>query len=91
MDYPEIASMTTIDKLRRILVASLQLERRDTELSCDARLLGAMPEFDSMAVISVVTMIEDEFGITVEDDELSAEVFETLGSLKRFVDGKLKP
>jgi acyl carrier protein len=37
----------------------------------DSRLLGALPEFDSMAVVAVVTMLEDQFGITVADDELS--------------------
>ena len=34
-----------------------------------------------MAVVTVLTMIEDEFGITVDDDEVSADVFETLGTL----------
>jgi acyl carrier protein len=51
-------------------------------------LLGSIPEFDSMAVVTIVTMIEDEFGITVDDDDLSAEVFETLGSLEKFVSSK---
>ena len=54
-----------------------------------SRLLGAIPEFDSMAVVTVLTMIEDEFGLTVEDDEVSADVFETLGTLATFVEGKL--
>jgi acyl carrier protein len=43
-----------------------------------------------MAVVSVITSIEDNFGITVEDDEVSADVFETLGSLHRFVLAKLE-
>jgi acyl carrier protein len=34
-------------------------------------------------------MLEDQFGFTVDDDELSAEIFESVGSLRRFVDGKL--
>jgi acyl carrier protein len=52
--------------------------------------MGALPEFDSMAVVTVVTMLEDQFGITVADDELSGDVFETVGSLCRFLDGKLE-
>ena len=82
--------MTTIERLRKILGDSLQLGRRAGALSGDDRLLGAIPEFDWMAVVGVVTMIEEEFGITVDDDDLSAEVFATLGSLERFVDGKLE-
>ena len=42
-----------------------------------------------MAVVTVLTMIEDEFGITVGDDEVSADVFETLGTLATFVDEKV--
>ena len=81
--------MSTIVRLRKILGDSLQLGPRASALTANDRLLGAIPEFDSMAVVTVITMIEDEFGITVDDDELSAEVFETLGSLERFVSGKL--
>lgn len=81
--------MTTIEKLRSILADSLQLGGRASALSAEDRLIGAIPEFDSMAVVSVITKIEEEFGITVDDDELSADVFETLGSLERFVSGKV--
>jgi acyl carrier protein len=42
-----------------------------------------------MAVVTVVTMLEDELGITVDDDELSAEVFMTVGSLVELVERKL--
>jgi acyl carrier protein len=42
-----------------------------------------------MAVVSVITMIEDEFGIMIADDELSAELFATVGSLAEFVAQKL--
>ena len=41
-----------------------------------------------MAVVTVVTMIEDELGVTIEDDELSADVFATVGSLAEFVSQK---
>lgn len=77
--------MTEIDRVRRILRDTLQLGPRADALTSDSRLLGSVPEFDSMAVANVVGMLEEEFGITVNDDELSAEVFETLGSLAAFV------
>jgi acyl carrier protein len=80
--------MTTLAKLKNILRDSLNLGQRADALNLESALLGAIPEFDSMAVVSVLTMIEDEFGIAVADDEVSADVFETLGSLVAFVDGK---
>jgi acyl carrier protein len=81
--------MTTPTRLRRILAATLQLGPRADALGPESRLLGAIPEFDSMAVVTVLTMIEDEFGIVVEDDEVSADVFETLGTLTAFVEAKV--
>ncbi|HKU15953.1 MAG TPA: phosphopantetheine-binding protein [Steroidobacteraceae bacterium] len=80
--------MSTLDRLKIILRDTLQLGSRADTLTASSALLGAIPEFDSMAVVAVLTAIESEFGITVEDDEISAEVFETLGSLAQFVAGK---
>ena len=82
--------MATSERLKRILNDALQLGSRADALTADSQLLGSIPEFDSMAVVSVLTMIEDEFGITVDDDEVSADVFETLGTLSSFVDGKIR-
>ena len=48
-------------------------------------LFGALPELDSMAVAGVLTEIEDRLGITIEDDEVDADMMETFGSLVDFV------
>ena len=71
-----------------ILRDALQLGPRAETLTPSTRLLGGIPEFDSMAVVTVLTMIEEEFGITVADDEVSADSFETLEALVAFVDAK---
>lgn len=84
-----MAPMEVTDRLRRILGDSLQLGDKAGRLTAQSGLLGSIPEFDSMAVVTVLTMIEDEFGITVEDDEVSAEVFETFGTLERFITVKV--
>jgi acyl carrier protein len=81
--------MTTFDRVVGILRDTLQLGDRAAKLTQDSPLLGGLPEFDSMAVVTVVTMLEDELGIAVDDDELSADVFTTVGSLTAFVSQKL--
>lgn len=81
--------MTTVERLKGILRDALHLERRADTLTAASGLLGVIPEFDSMAVVTVLTMIEDEFGIAIGDDEVSAEAFETLGALAAFVDRKI--
>ena len=77
--------MNILASIKRILRDTLQLGDRANDLNESSGLLGTIPELDSMAVISVITMIEDEFGIVVADDEVAAETFETVGSLVRFV------
>ena len=81
--------MDTLTQIKNILRDTLNLGDRATKLNAESPLMGGLPEFDSMAVVTVVTMIEDELGITIEDDELSAEVFATVGSLADFVAAKL--
>ncbi len=42
-----------------------------------------------MAVINVLTAMEDRFGFAVEDDEIDAQTFATFGSLAAFVESKM--
>ncbi len=80
--------MTTVDEVKNILRETLQIGDRANELELDTPLLGNIPELDSMAVAMLVTSIEDHFDVFIDDDEISAETFETFGSLCQFVDSK---
>jgi len=82
--------MQMIDHVIEILRNTLQLEERADEFDAETPLLGNIPEFDSMAVVTVLAMMEDEFGIEIDDDEITAEVFETVGSLTRFIANKVE-
>ncbi len=81
--------MDTIDVVRKLLNQSLQLGSRAASLTADTPLLGAIPEFDSMTVVHVLTGLEEAFGLSINDDEISADIFTTVGSLVAFVDRKL--
>lgn len=52
-------------------------------------MLGAIPELDSMGVVSLITALEERFGISIDDDEIDGAVFQTFGTLLAFVRGKL--
>ena len=67
----------------------LMLAGQTTEFDSDTGLLGSIPEFDSIAVVSLVTALEEEFGCAFDDDELNADVFATIGSLTKVVEQKL--
>ena len=75
--------------IRAILIEVLGVDAGKITIERQTRLLGSLPEFDSMAVVSVLTAIEDHFGITVDDDEIEGALFETVGSLCQFVESKL--
>lgn len=57
-------------------------------LEADTRLFGNLPELDSMAVATVLTAIEERFHILIDDDEVTGELFETVGSLAGFIAAK---
>ncbi len=81
--------MAVIDEVKRVLGETLQLGARVDGFSAATPLFGAIAEFDSMAVVAVVTALEERFDFFVEDDEIEAEVFATIGSLAAFVSQKL--
>lgn len=78
-----------LDDVKMVVGTALQIRARVQEMDAAAPLLGAVPELDSIAVVNLITALEERFGITVEDDEIGASAFETLGSLASFVERKL--
>lgn len=81
--------MQVDDELKTILSEVLGLEDRKHTLTSESILIGNIPEFDSVAVVTLITALEENYGITIDDDEISAETFETFGSLSNFVVQKL--
>lgn len=73
----------------QILDEALNLHGRSAGFQPGTPLLGALPELDSMAVLAVLTQIEERFGITIDDDDVDGSVFTTLGSLIAFVEARL--
>ena len=81
--------MDTRTEVLRILDEVLSLSGRAMGFDAATPLLGAIPELDSMAVVTLITMMEDRFGIVVDDDEISGDTFATVGSVTEFVSSKL--
>lgn len=77
-----------LNEVRTILTDVLGLGSAGAALDADSPLLGSLPELDSMGVVSLIGALEEHFGIAVDDDEISASTFATLGSLAAFVQEK---
>lgn len=72
-----------------VLTDALSLGQRAREFDASTPLLGSIPELDSMAVVNVITSLEERFGFSITDDEISADTFATVGTLCDFVSRKL--
>jgi acyl carrier protein len=73
----------------RMLDDVLSLGGRSTAFDRATPLLGSIAELDSMAVLTLITTMEEQFGFTVDDDDLDGHAFATVGTLSDFVAGKM--
>ena len=77
--------MKYLEEVKNLLIDVLNLGPAGQALDADSPLLGSLPELDSMAVVTLIGALEEHFGIVVDDDDISASTFATLGSLANFV------
>lgn len=86
----DTAAPATLDAVRSVVAATLGIDApRAAAMHAGTELLGSVPELDSMAVLELVYALEERFEIEVDGDEVTGEVFETLGSLATFVETQL--
>ena len=81
--------LDTRTEVLRILDEVLSLGGRAMKFSAETPLLGAIPELDSMAVVTLITSLEEQLGITVDDDDIDGDTFATVGALVDFASSKL--
>ena len=77
--------------IKEVLRETLDLDDRVDSFDAETQLFESLIELDSMAIVTVLVGLEEQFDIVIEDDEIDEETFETLGSLTRFVEEKLRP
>ena len=77
------------DRIREYIVDELLPSAASNGFNDDTPLLNGL--LDSGALMRLVVFIEEELGVTVEDDDVSSEHFETLGHIERFVSAKRGP
>jgi len=81
--------MNVTQEVNRTLDEVLSLGGRGLAFTTETPLLGAVPELDSMAVVTLITTLEERFGIVIDDDDIDGSTFESVGSLVAFVSAKL--
>jgi acyl carrier protein len=84
------ANTSTIEQVKSILVTTLGVEDRAPSIDASTPLLGGLPEMDSLAVVELVATLEARFDITIDDDDITTDTFQTLDSLTTLIDDKLR-
>ena len=80
------AAVQVEEAVRAVLTEVLGLDAdRVAGFDADTPLFGALPELDSMAVASLLTELEDQLDITIDDDEVDLDMFESFGALVDFL------
>ena len=80
--------MDSTQDVLALLDEVLSLKGRAASFDRQTPLLGAVAELDSMAVVSLIGRLEEQFGIMIDDDDIDGSTFATVGSLSDFVRAK---
>jgi acyl carrier protein len=83
--FPATMAVNIEQEVLSVLNAVLSLGGRSAGFTRATHLLGALPELDSMAVVTLITTLEDRLGIVIPDDDLNGDTFATVGSLVDYV------
>ncbi len=75
-------------QIKKLIVDTLSLEVAPEEIPEDETLFGGGMDIDSIATLEIVAAIEKKFDITVEDEELTVELFDTVATLAAYVTDK---
>ena len=75
------------DRIRRFIATELSWDGDAAAISDDDELIET-DILDSLGVQQVVALVEEDFGIEIEDDELVAENFATLRAIGDLVRSK---
>lgn len=89
--FKVVFEMDVEREVLRVLDDVLSLRGRSSSFTRATHLLGAIPELDSMAVVALITSIEERFGISIGDDEIDGQTFSTVGALSDFIGAKVSP
>lgn len=76
------------EKIRDLIQKNLVMENEVEELK-DSDNIFEMGYVNSLFAMKLVTFVEDEFDIIIENDELNIENFSTINNIVIYIEGKL--
>ncbi|MFC1460886.1 acyl carrier protein [Verrucomicrobiota bacterium] len=83
-----MADETIQDRIKLVLTRDAMVQMKPDEIESTASLINDIG-LDSIQVLEFVVGLEEEFGISLEDEELSVELFENVNSIAQFIERKI--
>jgi acyl carrier protein len=72
-------------RIKRIIVEKLELGTKTKQLTFETPLIDGGLNMDSINVLELISLIEEEFGIVVGDEDMNIELLGNIGSLAAYV------
>lgn len=69
----------------KVILSSIMPTYSEDYWQATTEIFGALPEFDSMAIVTLIGELEDQLEVELDDDDITAENFETLESIIQLI------
>jgi acyl carrier protein len=76
------------DRVRGFIVSELMFEDSAATLADDTPLLDGV--IDSLGLMQMISFIEEEFDVSIDDAEVTASNFRTVGDIEKLVQPKVQ-
>lgn len=76
------------DRIRDFISSELMFEDSAAALSDDTPLLSGV--IDSLGLMQLISFIEEEFDVAIDDAEVTASNFRTVGDIQRLIEQKVQ-
>ena len=73
------------EKIRRLVVGKFNLDIRPQEILAEQSLIELGVGVDSVSTLEFIMELEEEFGVSIDESEVSPAVLETVSSLSEFI------
>ncbi len=81
----------TIERLQTIIAEQLDVNIAREEVDPDINLLEDGLGIDSIAVVELITLVEENFGFEFDEDGLNMDAFQSVRTLATYIQAQLKP
>ena len=73
------------EKIRQLVIGKFNLDISPQDISAEQSLIELGVGVDSVSTLEFIMELEEEFGVSIDESEVSPEVLETVENLSEFI------